>query len=104
MMLDIGPEAVASYSAVIREAKTVLWNGPMGAFEIPPFDAGTNGLARYVVDCTADGLVSIAGGGDTVAALNHAGCADSSAISRWRAFWNGLKGANCRVLLFWMAP
>ena len=76
MMLDIGPEAVASYSAVIREAKTVLWNGPMGAFEIPPFDAGTNGLARYVADCTADGLVSIAGGGDTVAALNHAGCAD----------------------------
>ena len=76
MMLDIGPEAVASYSAVIREAKTVLWNGPMGAFEIPPFDVGTNGLARYVADCTADGLVSIAGGGDTVAALNHAGCAD----------------------------
>ena len=89
MMLDIGPEAVASYSAVIREAKTVLWNGPMGAFEIPPFDAGTNGLARYVADCTADELVSIAGGGDTVAALNHAGCAD-----KFRLYLAGRRGIS----------
>ena len=106
MMLDIGPEAIASYSAVIREVKTVLWNGPMGAFEIPPFDAGTNGRAQYVADCTADGLVSIAGGGDTVAALNHAGCADKFGYISLAGghFWNGLKGANCRIAILDSAP
>ena len=78
MMLDIGPQAVADYSAVIKEAKCVLWNGPMGAFEVPPFDAGTTALVHYVAQCTqSGGLVSVAGGGDTVAALNHAGSADA---------------------------
>ena len=78
MMLDIGPQAVADYSAVINEAKTVLWNGPMGAFEAPPFDAGTSALVQHVARCTQSGaLVSVAGGGDTVAALNHAGCGDA---------------------------
>ena len=78
MMLDIGPKAIADYSAVIAGAKCVLWNGPMGAFEIPPFDMGTSALANIVARATASGeLVSIAGGGDTVAALNHAGCADA---------------------------
>jgi phosphoglycerate kinase len=78
MMLDIGPRAIADYSAVISSAKCVLWNGPMGAFEIPPFDVGTSALANAVAQATAAGdLVSIAGGGDTVAALNHAGCADA---------------------------
>ena len=78
MMLDIGPQAVANYSAVINEAKTVLWNGPMGAFEVPPFDAGTSALVQHVACCTQTrALVSVAGGGDTVAALNHAGCGDA---------------------------
>ena len=78
MMLDIGPQAVAEYIAVIDEAKTVLWNGPMGAFEVPPFDAGTTALVQHVAKCTESGaLVSVAGGGDTVAALNHAGCGDA---------------------------
>ncbi len=78
MMLDIGPRAIADYSAVIASAKCVLWNGPMGAFEIPPFDFGTTALANSVAQATVAGdLVSIAGGGDTVAALNHAGCADA---------------------------
>ena len=78
MMLDIGPQAVADYSAVINEARTVLWNGPMGAFEVPPFDAGTSALVQHVARCTQTGaLVSVAGGGDTVAALNHAGCGDA---------------------------
>ena len=78
MMLDIGPQAVAEYSAVIKAAKTVLWNGPMGAFEVPPFDAGTTALMLQVAKCTESGtLVSVAGGGDTVAALNHAGCGDA---------------------------
>ena len=78
MMLDIGPRAIADYSVVISSAKCVLWNGPMGAFEIPPFDVGTSALANAVAQATAaSDLVSIAGGGDTVAALNHAGCADA---------------------------
>ena len=78
MMLDIGPQAVADYSAVINEAKTVLWNGPMGAFEVPPFDAGTTALVQHVAKATESGaLVSVAGGGDTVAALNHVECGDA---------------------------
>ena len=78
MMLDIGPKAIADYSAVIANAKCVLWNGPMGAFEIPPFDVGTSALAKSVAQATAAGeIISIAGGGDTVAALNHAGCVDA---------------------------
>lgn len=74
MMLDIGKDTVAELEKVLAKAKTVLWNGPMGAFETPPFDAGTTALARKVADLTTQKqLVSVAGGGDTVSALAHAG-------------------------------
>jgi len=74
MMLDIGKGSVAIIADKLRTSKTVLWNGPLGAFEIPPFDAGTTALAKVVADLTAQGkLISIAGGGDTVSALAHAG-------------------------------
>lgn len=74
MMLDIGPETVSELAKVLATAKTVLWNGPMGAFETPPFDAGTVAVAKKVADLTqAKKLVSVAGGGDTVAALAQAG-------------------------------
>lgn len=74
MILDIGPKAIAHMSEVLAECKTILWNGPMGAFEIEPFGEGTFQLAREAARLTQSGaLVSVAGGGDTVAALNAAG-------------------------------
>lgn len=77
MILDVGPESVAALNARLADCKTLLWNGPLGAFEVPPFDAGTVAIAREAGRLTqAGGMVSVAGGGDTVAALNHAGVAD----------------------------
>ena len=74
MMLDVGPKSIASVNAWISKADTLVWNGPLGAFEIPPFDAATVSAAQHAASRTREGLlVSIAGGGDTVSALNHAG-------------------------------
>ena len=73
MILDIGPDSIADLEGRLKKCKTVVWNGPLGAFEIKPFDVGTNRVARAAADLTTDGkLVSVAGGGDTVAALNGA--------------------------------
>jgi phosphoglycerate kinase len=67
MILDIGPESIRDLQTRLKAAKTVLWNGPLGAFEVKPFDAGTNAVARTVAELTqAGGLLSVAGGGDTV--------------------------------------
>ena len=77
MILDVGPKAVAHYVDVLGRCRTLLWNGPLGAFEIPPFGEGTFVLARAAAEATRAGrLVSVAGGGDTVAALNAAGVTD----------------------------
>ncbi|WP_439533970.1 phosphoglycerate kinase [Polymorphobacter sp.] len=77
MILDIGPAAVEALADALKTCATCVWNGPLGAFEIAPFDAGTVALARIVAGLTASGqLKSVAGGGDTVAALNHAGVVD----------------------------
>jgi phosphoglycerate kinase len=77
MILDIGPAAVEALADVLKNCRTLVWNGPLGAFETPPFDTATVALARTAAALTRDGsLVSVAGGGDTVAALNQAGCAD----------------------------
>ncbi|POF63493.1 phosphoglycerate kinase [Novacetimonas maltaceti] len=74
MILDVGPQTVRDLCAKIATLKTLVWNGPLGAFEIPPFDAGTNAVAQEVGRLTHEGrLKSIAGGGDTVSALRHAG-------------------------------
>jgi phosphoglycerate kinase len=74
MILDVGPRSVVAYEAEIASCKTLVWNGPVGAFEVQPFDAGTVALARAVAARSAAGeLLSVAGGGDTVAALVHAG-------------------------------
>lgn len=76
MILDIGPAAVEALADVLKTCRTLVWNGPLGAFETDPFDAATVSLARIAAALTQDGsLVSVAGGGDTVAALNHAGVA-----------------------------
>ncbi len=74
MILDVGPKTVAHYVDVLSRCETLLWNGPLGAFEIAPFGEGTFALARAAAERTKAGtLVSVAGGGDTVAALNAAG-------------------------------
>ena len=76
MILDIGPQATEALADVLKTCRTLVWNGPLGAFEIPPFDTATVALARSAAALTSEGaLVSVAGGGDTVAALNHAGVA-----------------------------
>ena len=77
MILDIGEAAVEALGDVLKTCKTLVWNGPLGAFEMTPFDRATVALAKTAAALTqAGGLVSVAGGGDTVAALNHAGVAD----------------------------
>jgi phosphoglycerate kinase len=83
MILDLGPAAVEALADVLKTCRTLVWNGPLGAFEVPPFDAATVALARIAAALTKEGsLVSVAGGGDTVAALNHAGVAqDFSFVS-----------------------
>ncbi|MPS70546.1 MULTISPECIES: phosphoglycerate kinase [Novosphingobium] len=77
MILDVGPLAVEALGDVLKTCRTLVWNGPLGAFETVPFDAATVALARTAAALTREGsLVSVAGGGDTVAALHHAGVAD----------------------------
>lgn len=77
MILDAGPQSVAKLRELFGQCKTLIWNGPLGAFEIAPFDAATNAAAKAAAELTRAGrLVSVAGGGDTVAALNKAGAAD----------------------------
>jgi phosphoglycerate kinase len=77
MILDVGPKSVAAVNAWIDKAATLVWNGPLGAFEVPPFDKATVAAAKHAAERTKAGkLLSVAGGGDTVAALNHAGAAE----------------------------
>jgi phosphoglycerate kinase len=76
MILDVGPAAVEALADALKTCRTLVWNGPLGAFETPPFDTATVALAKTAAALTQDrSLVSVAGGGDTVAALNHAGVA-----------------------------
>lgn len=77
MILDVGPASANALARRIADCRTLIWNGPLGAFEIPPFDATTNMIARTAADLTRNGgLKTVAGGGDTVAALAHAGVLD----------------------------
>jgi phosphoglycerate kinase len=94
MILDVGPATVALVRAQLAEMQTLVWNGPLGAFEIPPFDSGTTALAQAVAAATDSGLRSVAGGGDTVAALRHAGVVErmSYVSSAGGAFLEWLEG------------
>jgi phosphoglycerate kinase len=95
MILDIGPSSIERIKGAVDEAATVVWNGPLGAFETPPFDAGTAEIAHYVAARTKAGkLVSVAGGGDTVAALAKAGVKDdfTYASTAGGAFLEWLEG------------
>src|SRR5690606_1333910 len=77
MILDVGPQSVADVTKALEGCKTLVWNGPLGAFEHPPFDKGTVAVARHAAELTKAGkLLSVAGGGDTVAALAQAGVED----------------------------
>ncbi len=78
MILDVGPDSIADLCRRLSACKTVVWNGPLGAFEVSPFDVGTNTVARKAAELTRKGaLLSVAGGGDTVSALQHAGVGDA---------------------------
>jgi len=95
MMLDVGPATVAALNARLSGVKTVVWNGPLGAFETAPFDAATVALAKAVASATQSGaLLSVAGGGDTVSALRHAGVSDqfSYVSSAGGAFLEWMEG------------
>jgi phosphoglycerate kinase len=97
MVLDVGPETAARLEAVIARLKTLVWNGPLGAFEVPPFDAATVRVARYAAGRTLSGdLLTVAGGGDTVAALAHAGVVDgfSYVSTAGGAFLEWLEGKD----------
>ena len=74
--MDIGVETVGHFANALKDAKTIIWNGPMGVFEEPPFDQGTIGIAQAVADAAGDGATVIVGGGDSVAAVTKAGVAD----------------------------
>jgi phosphoglycerate kinase len=76
MALDIGPKTIAAYEAAISGAKTIIWNGPMGVFEMPPFDKGTVAVANAVAKATENGATSIVGGGDSEKAIKTAGVSD----------------------------
>ena len=77
MILDVGPQSIAEAIGFLGICKTIIWNGPIGAFEIPPFDTATNVVAREVARLTVDeNVMSVAGGGDTMAALANAGVND----------------------------
>jgi phosphoglycerate kinase len=95
MILDVGPASVAELLKLVPTLKTLVWNGPLGAFETPPFDAATVSLAHAVAEATREGaLRSVAGGGDTVSALRHAGVIDqlSYVSSAGGAFLEWLEG------------
>jgi phosphoglycerate kinase len=97
MILDIGPGSVELIQGQLANCRTVVWNGPLGAFEIPPFDAGTTAVARQVAELTRAGkLMSVAGGGDTLSALAHAGVLDqlSYVSTAGGAFLEWLEGKD----------
>ncbi len=98
MILDVGPQSIERINAAINDAATLVWNGPLGAFELSPFDTGTVAAAKHVAERTRAGkLVAVAGGGDTVAALNLAGVADdfSYVSTAGGASSNGWKARSC---------
>ena len=81
MGLDIGPKTIAAFTAEIARAKTIVWNGPMGVFEMPAFANGTLEIARAVAVATGVGATSIVGGGDSVAAVHQAGVAARKSLT-----------------------
>ena len=75
-VVDIGPQTMAAYTEHLAKAKTIFWNGPMGIFEIAPFAEATNAMARYLAERSDAGVVTVVGGGDSVAAVEQLGLVD----------------------------
>jgi len=75
-IVDIGPDTIAAFTEHLGKARTVFWNGPMGIFEVAPFAEGTNAIARFLAARTADGVTTVVGGGDSVAAVEQLGLAE----------------------------
>lgn len=100
-ILDIGPATVEAYGKILTEARTVVWNGPMGVFEMPNFAKGTNAIAQILSALTEKGVITIIGGGDSAAAVQEAGLSDKMThiSTGGGASLNCLKGACCRVSL-----
>jgi len=97
MALDIGPKSIDKLNAILKNVKTLLWNGPLGAFEIEPFGKGTFSLAKVASDLTEEGkLITVAGGGDTAFALNKAGVTEKFTYvsSAGGAFLEWLEGVQ----------
>ena len=80
MGLDIGPESVKRFTALLSNAKTIFWNGPMGVFEFPAYSAGTKGVAEAIISATAKGGFSVVGGGDSAAAVRQLGLPDDGLL------------------------
>jgi phosphoglycerate kinase len=76
VVVDIGPQTIAAYTEHLAKAKTIFWNGPMGIFEIEPFAEGTNAMARFLAERSEAGVITIVGGGDSVAAVDQLGLTD----------------------------
>jgi phosphoglycerate kinase len=76
MVVDIGPTTVDKYRVALKAAKTIFWNGPMGIFEVAPFAEGTNGIAQAIAERTAKGVITVVGGGDSVAAVQQLGLSE----------------------------
>ena len=94
-IFDAGPETVVRLNAAMDASKTLIWNGPLGVFEVPPFDAATVAAAKHAAELAKAGkLIAVAGGGDTVAALNHAGVSDDMTFvsTAGGAFWEWMEG------------
>lgn len=107
MVLDIGPGSIKAIMKALDDCPTLLWNGPLGAFEVSPFDTATTSIAKNVAERTkTKKLLSVAGGGDTVAALAKAGVAKNALTyvsTAGGAFWNGLKVRNFQGLLLYFS-
>jgi phosphoglycerate kinase len=76
MGLDVGPQTIKTFGDIIGQAGTIVWNGPLGAFETPPFEAGTYAMARMIAEATDRGAISVIGGGDSAAAIEQAGLSE----------------------------
>jgi phosphoglycerate kinase len=76
-ILDVGPRTVEAIDGALTRARTVFWNGPLGVFEAPPFDRATRAVARRLAEVTAEGVYTVVGGGDSIAALDEAGLLES---------------------------
>ena len=102
MILDVGPSSLKLFNKVLSNSKTILWNGPLGAFEVQPFDKSSIELAKHIGELTSkNNIISVAGGGDTVSAINNAGVFDkfSYVSSAGGAFLEWLEGKDLPGIL-----